>query len=86
MMDPQQLIKQKQATHGDAWKLYGLVTKILLPQITKLTMMYPKYVFAWTMILNKLIRALYSPDLKDNWLDIQGYAQLVLNDLGEKNA
>jgi hypothetical protein len=38
------------------------------------------YSFAWQMILNKLIRAMASPENADHWKDIQGYCQLVLEE------
>jgi len=39
------------------------------------------YFFNWMMILNKLIRALYTPNDPDHWKDIAGYATLVMNDI-----
>lgn len=36
--------------------------------------------YAWLMILNKLIRAMATPENKDHWLDIQGYCQLILEE------
>jgi len=41
------------------------------------------YSFAWEMILNKLIRAMASPEKEDHWKDVQGYAQLVLESLAQ---
>jgi hypothetical protein len=38
----------------------------------------------WVMILNKLIRALASPNKKDHWLDIAGWATLAVQYL-ERN-
>jgi len=84
-MEPQKLIEQRQATHGNAWKVYGLAAKALMPQVMTLIVDYPKYLFAWLMILNKLVRASFSPTTIEHWQDIQGYAQLVLNDLEQTN-
>lgn len=80
-MDPKKLVEQRQATHGDTWKLMGHVINLLLPQIIDMIQASPKYAWAWFMIASKLVRALFSPATIEHWQDIQGYAQLVLNDL-----
>jgi len=83
-MDPQQLIDKRNSDYGDAWKTHGLVAQLLLPQLAAFLQKWPAYYFSWTMILNKLIRALTTPENVDHWRDIQGYAQLILNDLENK--
>lgn len=80
-MDPKQLIEERQITHGDTWKLMGSVIDALLPQIIDMIQKHPKYVWSWLMIASKLVRALFSPTSLEHWNDIQGYAQLVINDL-----
>jgi hypothetical protein len=43
----------------------------------------PELLVAWMMILNKLMRLLFTPYSEDNWKDIAGYAQLVLRFMEE---
>lgn len=80
-MDPKQLIEERQTTHGDTWKLMGPVMNVVLPQVIDMIQKHPKYVWSWLMIASKLIRALFSPLTLEHWNDIQGYAQLVIDDL-----
>lgn len=79
-MDPQELIEERQATHGETWILMSRVLDVLLPHVANMISSSP-YSWAWMMIMSKLIRALFSPTHLDHWRDIQGYAQLVINNL-----
>lgn len=64
--------------HGDSWFITGEIIKYIPKNLTIWTS--PK-IFAWLMILNKIVRAANSPDNPENWTDIIGYATLVLEDL-----
>lgn len=75
------IIDERQETHGNAWMLMGHVLQPLVPEIVKLIQTNPKFVFAWLMILNKLVRILAKPDYMDHWVDIQGYTELIIRDL-----
>jgi hypothetical protein len=80
--DPRQLIDNRQATHGDAWRMFGVVFNAFDTDLVATTFRrYPSMVFSWLMILNKLVRALYSPMEADHWKDIIGYATLWLDTL-----
>jgi len=39
----------------------------------------PKLIYAWVIILNKLARILADPFHRDSWVDIVGYASLVVD-------
>jgi hypothetical protein len=82
--DPKNLIKARQQTHGDAWKHTGMALMPILPQVFAFMQKHPKYVFSWVLIFNKLLRALVDPTVLDHWKDIQGYAQLIIDDLETK--
>lgn len=78
----QQLLDERQETHGDAWLIAGqflAALDYLLVEIKK-----TGYYFSWIMIFVKLIRAAANPTFTDNWRDIEGYARLVRNDLVSK--
>jgi len=68
-------------THGDAWKLTGKVIEFMSLNLqTRL----PAYMLLpWMLILMKLIRILWSPNLRDNWFDIIGYADLVIREMDD---
>lgn len=68
--------------YGPAW----LTTSMLINQLnTRLgALMSGRYFFNWVMILNKLVRLIATPNHRDSWLDIAGYAQLVLGDIDDR--
>jgi len=83
---PKKLVQSRDDEYGGAWKLHGLVIGLLLPQFIPFAQKNPKYQFPWELILNKLLRALASPKNIDHWKDIQGYAQLVIDDIEEHSS
>jgi len=42
------------------------------------------YFYNWTIVFNKMFRLLHNPNHVDSWLDIAGYAQLVVDDRKKK--
>jgi hypothetical protein len=78
-MSPKELIASRDAEYQGTWALHGEVTKLFAVPLKTLNIQKAPMYFPWNMILNKLIRILFSPMNKDHWMDIQGYAQLVLN-------
>jgi len=78
------IVDDREETHGNAWALMGVALQPLIPELIKLIQKHPKYVFAWFMILNKLIRIFAKPDYVDHWIDIQGYAELIIRDIKGK--
>ena len=83
-MPGKNIVDEREKEYSGAWKLHGLVTAPIAANVIELLLKHPTYFFPWTMILNKLIRALVSPTKEDHWVDIQGYAELVLRDLRSK--
>lgn len=79
------LLQERDVLYGDAWKISGCTLQSLRLPFTELIRKAPQYVFAWVMILNKLIRACKSPYEIEHWKDIQGYAQLVADDIYDEN-
>jgi hypothetical protein len=76
--DMHAFVASRDRTYDDAWLKTAQVMKLL--GIEKSEIWQTPYSFAWQMILNKLIRAMASPEHADHWKDMQGYAQLVLED------
>ncbi len=79
------LLKDRENEYGGAWKVTGETIGFLQGPLGELLRKAPFYAFAWTMILNKLIRACATPYNIDHWLDIQGYAKLVADDIHDNN-
>ncbi len=81
-----EIIKERDDAYGAAWKVTGEILAFLLdkPRDQVAPLFRTHYVFNWGMILNKLCRALASPNNPDHWLDIAGYATLVYEEV--KNA
>ncbi len=75
------LLKDRDEEYGDAWKTSGEILHTLSEHLNELIRKAPQYVYAWLMILNKLIRACRTPYNMDHWIDIQGYAKLVSDDI-----
>lgn len=69
---------ERDAEYGEAWLLTGQVVNFVgghrLSRIIESGFMYN-----WITIMCKLMRVLKSPHHRDSWLDIAGYAQLIVN-------
>jgi hypothetical protein len=74
----EQLLAERQTTHGDTHELTGLVIEVLRVPFVSFLYQAPQLSYDWTMVLSKLIRALFSPYHEDHWRDIIGYATLAL--------
>ena len=79
----QTLIAERQQTHGDAYKVTNDLVTWLWDQNLLQSLKYHRLLFTWMMILNKLIRACFSPQVSDHWRDIQGWAELALKTVEE---
>lgn len=81
------VMQERNTEYADAWATTGEVLKAI-PSIAHgvalLLFNYPRMYFPWVMILNKLIRILGTPNKLDSWVDIAGYAQLVVNELSSE--
>lgn len=79
------LLKDRGHEYGDAWYIGGEAIGFLKGPLDELIRKAPQYTYSWIMILNKLIRACATPYNIDHWKDIQGYAQLVADDIYDNN-
>ncbi len=83
----QEIISDRDEDYGAAWKTTGEILAFLLAKPTQSPALFKTpYGFNWIMILNKLNRALASPENPDHWLDIVGYATLVFEELEANDA
>jgi len=69
--------------YGNAWFLTGWIIERLGADKLS-TLIFSGFSFAWIQILNKLVRLLRNPYHKDSWIDIIGYATLVVRDIEAK--
>lgn len=67
--------------YADAWAKTGVLLAPIKEELFRFLMMAPRHFFPWLLIFNKLLRALATPYNRDHWLDIIGYATLVLHDV-----
>jgi hypothetical protein len=74
------LLKDREKEYGATWYVVGQIMKLCGEYIYS-SALFRDTPFAhnWVQILGKLIRALTSPNKRDNWQDIIGYATLVLD-------
>lgn len=79
------LLKDRDEEYGDAWLISGDTVGYLQGPFGSLIRKAPQYAYAWFMILNKLIRACKTPYDIDHWVDIQGYAKLVSDNIYNEN-
>jgi len=75
------LVEERQKVYGDANELTGQVCRLVIGGLVSLCTKYPVMFHPWIRILNKLFRILYSPTNVDHWVDMQGYAELVIQHL-----
>lgn len=68
------LLAERQETHGDAWRIANAISAGL--PISKVQ--YAGYLFSFMIILAKVCRLLFTPENKEHWRDIAGYATLVV--------
>jgi hypothetical protein len=79
--DINELIDGRNSSYGDAWAKTGEVLQVIAPDVQHLLDTYPRAYLPFVTIICKAIRACATPEHKDHWADIAGYATLVLNDL-----
>lgn len=79
--DIQELLKQRGGEYGTAWSDTNAMIRALGSTAVLDRLVDHDAIYAWISILNKLNRALYSPQNPDHWRDIIGYATLMLNHL-----
>lgn len=74
------LLTEREKEYGATWYVVGQIMRSCGDYIYS-SALFRDTPFAhnWVQILGKLIRALSSPNKRDNWQDIIGYATLVLN-------
>lgn len=77
--DVSKTLVERGAAYGDAWWLTGFVVAEL--QTHTKPIMLSCYMLNWITILCKLMRLLKTPNHLDSWVDIAGYAQLVVTHL-----
>lgn len=77
-MNGKEIAAERKPEYGNAWSNTGKMLQIVDINMYDLVNRQPELFFPWIMILNKLLRALISPNNQDHWVDIQGYAQLAL--------
>lgn len=76
-------LEQREEEYGPAWKTTGEIIQVIgLEWMSRLD--NSGFFFPWVMILNKLVRALASPNKLDHWVDIIGYATLVKRELEKR--
>lgn len=85
MATMKKIVDHRDAEYRDAWMKTNEVVFSLVRDVAYFIVDAKWAFFSWVMILNKLMRVLSSPENRDHWIDIQGYAQLVLDYLGEDN-
>lgn len=76
-----ELLEERDEAYGPAWQTSSMVLRFLRPERHPIGQ--SNAYFPWIMIMNKLHRAMQSPDKRDHWEDIMGYAQLVLGEIDE---
>lgn len=80
-----EVIDSRDAEYGGAWLLTGEVAAFIgghrLARIIDAKLLY-----TWLTILCKLIRLLTVPYHRDSWVDIAGYAQLVIDNIDKYEA
>lgn len=74
-------MNEREKAYGETWRLPGRIVRVIMPELNQLSLQFPELWWPWVAILVKLVRLLASPQKRDNWEDIVGYANLALSDL-----
>lgn len=82
MNEIKELLKQRGQEYGQAWLMSGAIERAFKVRFFPL-FKESDFGYVWSIILNKLCRALVSPHKLDTWRDIAGYAELVAQALQE---
>jgi hypothetical protein len=75
------VLAERGKDYNDAWLATGELLSPYMADGRLDEIIHSGYFYAWITILCKLVRALASPRKLDNWVDIVGYAQLVVDHL-----
>lgn len=75
------VVEERDDKYAGAWKRTGEVMAQYAEPIKMLLVLYPYMFLPYVTILCKWFRILGSPTNPDHWLDIAGYAQLVVEEL-----
>lgn len=83
-----ELLETRGEDYGEAWKLASEVFRVIMglrgaetKQVRHSDLLNSLYFHNWFQILGKLIRLSFTPHQMDSWMDIIGYATLVVEDL-----
>lgn len=79
MFNVNELIKERDEQYGAAWLHTGRMMHAVSHSLHHLLEIAPEVYYNWVIILNKLVRLLRDPWNRDTWMDIAGYATLVVN-------
>lgn len=82
----QQLLQERNAQYGAAWKTTGEMVYPVLEKYLSFSSVFPAGIYPWMIILNKLDRLLADPRNIDSWKDIAGYATLVVEYLEKEKS
>lgn len=83
--DVSSLINDRGELYGNAHEITGKILQPVASELVELLSKWPALWIPWIMILNKLVRLLFSPTHLDSWMDIQGYAELAMHSLRKEN-
>lgn len=87
VVDVQELVKSDRTRrYADTWKLTGKLYLLAYEWTAASGLWKSEYHPIWVKILSKMVRILSEHDVAEHWIDIAGYAQLVIDDLEGKNA
>lgn len=78
MSEIQKLIEKRDKEYGNSWLITGQLINVVSDLFTNFQREAPELLIPWMMMLNKMVRLLFTPHKEDTWQDIAGYAQLVL--------
>jgi len=85
MSDPNEIINERDDIYRGAWKKAGLMMEPVADDVANLLKVVPEFFSPWNIMMSKMARILGSPHNKDHWLDIAGYAMLVVHDIEAQN-
>jgi hypothetical protein len=80
-----QTITERDAAYNEAWAKTGIVLAPVAKELLALLINRPQMFLPFVTIVCKLMRVLGSPDNIDHWVDIAGYAELVVRDMKSKS-
>jgi hypothetical protein len=83
MTEQESVREERSGRYGNLWRITADIVQVARFNYPHAALWNSYYLAMWFKILGKVVRLIREPERKEHWIDIVGYAQLVVDDLEE---